>query len=282
MGHTGVGFGDIAFTEDGRLWGIASGNLYQIDTLNADTTWVGNFGLSCVSLVGLNDSVLLTESGQKLYGIRTANATAYLIGHIGYQAAGDLTWYDNDLYMVTSVGKIVRIELNPQATAVTGVSVIGNAIPTCEGAVTLPFVGQYNSLLGFYGPNLIKICHTDGSYEMLCPNVHIGGTPGAAALRLPLQNPLPQSCIRPSGDTEQTSARVLVYPNPARNYFTVSCNGYPAFTYTLYNLLGQVQQSGSYNAPTATINTIGLPAGVYIVSVATGEKNHLQKIIIDE
>jgi hypothetical protein len=40
IGSTGHGFGDIALTPDGRLWGI-DGQLYHIDTANANVTAVG-------------------------------------------------------------------------------------------------------------------------------------------------------------------------------------------------------------------------------------------------
>ena len=40
VGAVSLGFLDIALTPDGRLWGI-DGGLYQIDTINAATTYIG-------------------------------------------------------------------------------------------------------------------------------------------------------------------------------------------------------------------------------------------------
>lgn len=200
IGSTNQGFGDLAFTEDGRLWGIGGGRLYHIDTATAFTTFIGNT-IGGVSLVGLDDSTLLIESGMKLYGIRTSDASYYYIDTIGYQATGDLTWYDDDLYMVTGAGMtnggVIRIELNSTYTAITNVTLIGSSMPSCEGAFTASFPGLYNSIVGFNGPNLVKICHINGTSEMLCPALNIGGTPGGAAMRLPTQNPKPTRCNPP-------------------------------------------------------------------------------------
>jgi len=65
-GSTGHPIADIAFTPDGRLWGISGSELYRIDTSNASITLVvnhvGGFPNS-KSLVELNDSILLIDNG---------------------------------------------------------------------------------------------------------------------------------------------------------------------------------------------------------------------------
>ena len=52
IGSTGYGFGDIAMTPNGKLWGIVNGNIYQIDTATAAATLVGQSNVQGVSLVG--------------------------------------------------------------------------------------------------------------------------------------------------------------------------------------------------------------------------------------
>src|SRR5262249_20796009 len=156
---------------DGQLWGIAGGNLYHIDTANANATLVGNTGIGGVSLVALNDTTLLIEGNSILYGINVNTASSYYIDTIGYSASGDLTWYDDDLFMVTSGVQIIKIVLNNTYSSIVSVTPIGSAVPTCEGAVTASFIGNYNSIVGFNGSNLIKICQLDGSYQMLCPSL---------------------------------------------------------------------------------------------------------------
>ena len=100
-----------------------------------------------------------------------------------------LTWYDDDLYMIT---QLIKIVLNDSNTAIESVTPISFTVPICEGAVTASFVGDYNSIIGFSGPDLIKVCQLDGSTQMLCPDLNIDGTPGAASIRLPTQVPQPQ------------------------------------------------------------------------------------------
>ncbi|MBL7891751.1 MAG: gliding motility-associated C-terminal domain-containing protein [Bacteroidia bacterium] len=197
IGSTGQGFGDIAFTPNGKLWGIVGGELYHIDTTNANATSIGNTGVGAVSLVGLNDTTLLAEYGDKLYGINTIHATSYYIDTIGYQAAGDLTWYDNDLYMTTG-GQLIKMVLNSTYTAILSVDSINslsNQIPTCEGAATASFVCGYNSIIGFNADNVYKICQIDGTFQMLCPSIVMGGIPGGASIRLPVQIPQPTTCL---------------------------------------------------------------------------------------
>lgn len=177
VGPTGQAFGDIAFTPNGQLWGIAGGKLYSIDTTNANTVLIGNTGIGGISLVGLNDTTLLTEFGMNLYAINTTNASSSLIGTIGYSATGDLVFYGNSLYMVTP---FVKIDLNNSYTSIVSVTPINLSLPGCEGAAI--YDGEYTSIIGFNGPNLIKICQIDGSYEMICPDLNLGGTPGAASI----------------------------------------------------------------------------------------------------
>lgn len=177
IGSTGLGFGDIAFTSNGLLWGIYQNQLFKIDTADASTTLIGDTGIGAVSLVGMNDSILLAESQNKLYGINTNNATSYLIGEIGYQAAGDLVLIDKDLYMVTP---LIKIELNNAFTEILKISPISLTLPVCEGAAI--FDGNYISIIGFNGSGLIQICQSDGSYHTICPNIVLEGTPGAASI----------------------------------------------------------------------------------------------------
>lgn len=176
IGATGIGFGDIAFTSNGLLWGISDGQLFRIDTTDASTTLIGNTGIGVVSLVGLNDSILITEFQTKLYGINTNNASSYFIGEIGYQATGDLVLMDKTLYMVTP---LIKIELNSTFTEISNVSPISLTLPGCEGAVAFD---DDVSIIGFTAQNLIEICQMDGSYRVICPNLDLAGVPGAASI----------------------------------------------------------------------------------------------------
>lgn len=268
---TGQQYGDIALTPDGRLWGIANGDLYLIDTTNASYTLAGNFGLNCVSLVGLDDSTLLVESGMSLYGVRNTNLSTYLIGYIGYQACGDLTWYDDDLYM-TSSGRLIKIVLNGTNTAILSVDTLNslsNAIPTCEGSATASFVGDYNSIIGFNGPNVIKICQIDGTYQMLCPSLLTFGTPGAACFRLPTQVPQPTSCTMTTGLENVVTNLFSIFPNPTTNELNIQSDNKHYFSFNIYNTLGQLMTTGALESNMSTISITNLPTGIYSIELST-------------
>ena len=248
IGETGAApstFTDIAFTPDGRLWGIKAGALYLIDTTTANTTFIGNLGVDGASLVDLNDSTLLIESYNKLYGINVNNGSSYYIDTIGYSADGDLTWYDDALYMVTAViapgnRGIVKLELNAANTAIVNITLLGDSIPESYAAVST-FSCGYNVLVDFSNSstgNVYKICPLDGSYTILCPNLlGDGAAAGAAAIRLPTQNPQPTSC-----------AEVLQPPHVTHN--PMICSGE---TYTRPNG-AFVSTAGTYIDTVQSIN----------------------------
>lgn len=277
VGPTGHGFGDIAFTPDGKLWGIEGGILYKIDTTNANTTMIGTTGTQAVSLVALNNTILLAEYGQNLYGINTINATSYLIGHLGYTASGDLTWYDNDLYMTASnlLIKIVSNSSFSSISSVTKVNSDGNNIPTCEGAVTAPFIGFDNSIIGFSGGNAYKICQIDGSSQLLCASIVPAGIPGAATLTLPTQNPKPQSCFGSTPQTQNPPIRIIQNTN---QIIIVTNPGLDDATLIVFNMLGQkVRQLTNITSTSVTVNHENLASGVYVFRIIQRNRDEIVK-----
>lgn len=280
IGSTGQGFGDIAFTPDGQLWGIVGGELYNIDTTTANATLIGNTGVGAVSLVGLNDTTLLAEYAMKLYRINTNNATSTYIDTIGFQAAGDLTWYDDDLYMTTPLVKIV---LNNSYSAILSVTPISLTVPTCEGAATASFVEDYNQIIGFNGPNLIKICQLDGSYQTLCPNLNIGGTPGAASIRLTTQSPQPITCEKTTGvENLSKDKALLLFPNPVTNELNIQTNINNQTQYKIYNLVGQIIKTGVLQSHLTTISIDNFSGGIYIIELTADKKYERQRFIVEK
>ncbi len=274
VGSTGQGFGDIAFTPDGRLWGIISGDIYKIDTVTANATLIYNTGIGAVSLVALNDSTLLAEFNMKLYGLNINSATSYYIDTIGYQAAGDLTWYDNDLYLNTG-NQLIKIVLNNTNSAilsVTPVNSTSNPIPNCEGTATSTFVGDYNSIIGFSGQDAYKICQIDGSHQLLCSTIVPNSIPGAASIRLPVQNPLPIACSQTSAiESLSNNLKIKISPNP----FSSSTNLTANFTntiLTIYNVHGQQVKQIETNSKQTVLSRDNLPSGLYFLRVTKDNK----------
>jgi hypothetical protein len=181
---------DLAQTPDGRLWSISENKIYQISTSNGSLTYIDTTYVWGNNLVALDDSLLLTESNSKLYSININNGHTKLIGDIGIWADGDITWYNDELYMTTPV---VRIDLNANHTAVINVTPVSSGVPMCWASTTDLFNINQNYIVGFNETDVYQICPIDGSYQMLCPSLILHPL-DAASVRLPAQNPPPLSC----------------------------------------------------------------------------------------
>lgn len=293
IGSTGLGFGDIAFTPDGRLWGIVGESLYQINPLNATVSLVGNFGLSAISLEALDNNTLLVEANQNLYGININDASISLIGNIGYSAIGDLTWYDNDLYMasvdfISSAAVLIKIVLNETYTAILSsapVNSILNPIPPCEGLATVSFSDLHNSIIGFSGQNIYEICYLDGSYQLLCETIVPNGIPGGASIRFPIQNPQPQLC-QFLAVIEHPIPNIIVQicPNPFSSHTVLKLSdSLNNLSLTILNCYGQkVKEINNISEQTITLYSDNLSRGMYFILF---EKNgHLigkEKLIVN-
>jgi hypothetical protein len=272
VGSTGQSFGDIAFTPNGKLWGIFSGSLYQIDTINASATLIGNSGLQGVSLVGLNDTTVLIEEGQNLYGIRTTNTMTYFIGNIGYSATGDLTWYDNNLYMSSGID-IIKIVLNSDNSSILSAAPVSNinSLPPSEGIATSSFIDSDNRIVSFPNRDVIKICQIDGSYQMLCQNIVPGPIPGGASIRLANQSPTPTVCKDILGNNELPThnSNTIISPNP----FSIETNITTGKTLknaslTVYNCFGAlVKQIDNINEQNIVLKRENYPSGLYFIHI---------------
>jgi hypothetical protein len=203
---------------------------------------------------------LLFESGLNLYGLNINTLSSYLIGYIGYGASGDLTWYDDDLYMTTPLIKIV---LNSSNTAIVSVTPISLSVPSCEGAVTASFAGDYNHIVGFNGPNLIKVCQIDGTYQTLCANLNIGGTPGGASIRLATQVPQPTACSTTGIQNVFSNNLISIFPNPTSNELNIQTNHNQPSEIILYDILSRKLLHQTFTN-SVSLNTEQLQKGIYI------------------
>ncbi len=281
ISSTGHVFVDIAFTPDGRLWGLEESDLYQIDTVTGASIFIGNIGLtsSASSLVSLNDSILLTESGRKLFGINISNPTAFYIDTIGFHASGDLTWYDNDLYMTTP-GQLIKITLNYSNTAILDIEAINSLsdpIPDCFGAVTASFAGYYNSIIGFPGTDAIKICQLDGTYNTICSSLVPDMIYGGASLRLPVQKPPPTNCSSSTSvaNVIPDNTGIEVAPNPVSRseqvHLKINDQILRPYTIKIISVQGQIVFSKTEHSYTnefdLDLNKLNLINGLYFVEV---------------
>lgn len=126
IGEDSVSYGDIALTPDRRLYGVSYDKIFRIDTATAEATLVTTlpFPFNAVSLLAWDNERLLFESWDSLCVINL-NGEFSCLGHIGYVASGDLTWYKGDLYMTAGYSALIRIRLNVEGTGIAEVDSIG-------------------------------------------------------------------------------------------------------------------------------------------------------------
>jgi gliding motility-associated-like protein len=105
---------DIAFHPDGTLYGInGSGVIFTIDTLTGDTNFVHKLSGQLFQAMTCSRDGILYISGKDgiLWTYNPANDVATLLGNIGFQNNGDLTFFNGDLY-VTDVSNDYVIKIN--------------------------------------------------------------------------------------------------------------------------------------------------------------------------
>ncbi len=183
VGSTGIGFGDIAFTTNNELWGVSNGNLYHIDKGNGSVDLITTLNISPVSLVGVNDTLLVAEFQKSLYSIHTISGQVSLIDYVGYVADGDLIWDGSSLFMLTP---FVEIKLNKNLSEIEEIIDFNTTIPISEGAVL--FGENLYTIVGFGNSQIYQLCMHDGSFEIICSNIDLQNVPGAASTVNQLNN----------------------------------------------------------------------------------------------
>ncbi|PSK90277.1 T9SS type A sorting domain-containing protein [Taibaiella chishuiensis] len=266
---------DIAFTPDGRLWGItpdtAGGRLYLIDTVNVEAVYKGHTAIYGNSLVALNDSILLMVYGRDLYGIRVRDASTYRIGDIRYPSMGDLAWYGRDLYLASADtllvfnGLLVKIELNKTFDTVVSAIALNDPykpIPSCFGLATITLPATGPSLVGFSRYGAYKINTEDASYQLLCDSLPVSlGVSGAAYMSPSLGG----TAI--AADPEKP--RLRLYPNPAHGRVQLQLDNFSgapgALVLYLYDYTGRLIMRRDIASSRETIDLGGYSPGLYII-----------------
>ncbi len=285
-------FVDLALTPNGNLYALEASILYQINTVNGSVTQIGatNPLLFSNSLVSLNNNVLLSVGSFQLRGINISNSSTYLIGNVPYSSDGDLTWYDNDLYMASN-GLLIRIVLNATNTGIVSIGPVNNLsnpIPYCEGLITAAFPGDENAIIGFSYGKVYKICHLDGTSIEICSHV-LGNIAGATATRLAIQNPLPTNCPDLSSNDNFTTHNTIIYPNPIKKdgvlNIEVNSTDESPISVSIINILGVTLNKKTEIRLDKNIEVnlreLNLTSGIYFVEVLQ-ENLKTRSIIIVE
>lgn len=141
-------FGDIAIDPvTGQLFGtqvnvsVDNGDIYRIDAFSGELTFIGSTGINFTSLVGSPSGMLYGVEGgvnDNLYLIDPNTAAVTIVGSMetGRGSKGDLTFFDEKLYLASNSNHLVEVDLDslPNSTvlglfqnmaAVLGISSIG-------------------------------------------------------------------------------------------------------------------------------------------------------------
>jgi gliding motility-associated-like protein len=206
-----IGFSDIALTLNGDLYGIGSGTIYKIDLVEAAVEVAVQLPqpLDGVSLVALDNEHLLFESWDSLFVARVDGTDVHSLGYIGYEASGDLTWFNSDLYMAAGWEALIRIVLNDDRTQVLyadSIGVMASTYGEVYGVVTIPGIcGDTYQMIAFDVWDVYLVDPSNASTSLLCSQAFPYGVSGAATFAetsAELVEPVPvlENVFTPNGD----------------------------------------------------------------------------------
>lgn len=178
---------DIAITPNGKLYGTSDRYLFLIDTLTGTPQQIGEMGAYWPNaLVALNDQFLLGAGYDKnLYKISVINAQISLVGNIGYESDGDLTFYKGLLYLTTKYCELIEVKLTSDFNQIVSVKVKGNLIPYYNvfGLATIGDVNcdKLNKLIAFNKKSVYELNPANANMKLLCDNLFPFGVTGATS-----------------------------------------------------------------------------------------------------
>jgi hypothetical protein len=114
---------DIAFTPEGTLYGISTNVLYRVNPETAVVSYIASHKVpGANALVCGSDGTLYAASGSTtyLYKINPATGVGEVLGNTGFYSGGDLAFKDGKLYMASSTGTLVHIDLQTFRGTVVG------------------------------------------------------------------------------------------------------------------------------------------------------------------
>ncbi|MCB2180407.1 MAG: hypothetical protein KQH63_00090 [Desulfobulbaceae bacterium] len=119
IGQMPVIMTDIAYSPSGELYGISFTDMYLINPENnAASQLIGPHGIpNANALVFGHDGTLYAAgTGDRyLHTIDPISAASSVYGEIGHRSAGDLAFYQGDLYLSSYLGQLIKIDLTANA-----------------------------------------------------------------------------------------------------------------------------------------------------------------------
>ncbi len=157
-------FFDIAQGDtDDTLYGIRNDELFEINVVTGNVTslgllniigFTGNFRVD--SLVKESPGTLLGVHSDGLGGLfrfDVASMTATFLGNTNFSSAGDLTFFNGNLYLSADGNELVLIDINNPSNS----SLVG----------TIPAVAGFNSVFGVVTIITANPCATNPTFELV-------------------------------------------------------------------------------------------------------------------
>lgn len=80
----------------------------------------------------------------------------------------------------------------------------------------------------------------------------------------------------------QSFASVIVFPNPAKGFFTISGSELKNIQVAVYNNIGQIiSLPQTVQNSSITFNTYGLSKGIYFIRLSDAHTNEIRKIVVE-
>ena len=128
IGNTGQTLTDIAYDNNGSLFGIGFGQLYSIDSETAQTTFIANLGLggsNALEIAQDGTAYIASYADNGLYELDLTNGTVTKIVDLPIKSGGDIAIINNELYIVgdkdSHYGNDTLVKVNLSDNSVTEV-----------------------------------------------------------------------------------------------------------------------------------------------------------------
>ncbi len=235
---------DISFDPHGNLYGVSSsGNLFQIDTLTGQTTFLHKFnGQSFNSLtIGADGTIYTTGNAGNLWSYSLNTGIAVFIGNYGFSATGDLTFYHGELYVAVTSDRIVKINLlQPnQSKVIINDDIPGNILGIVSNFVNCNQINCYAITNGLSDVYLIDFEHN--KFQLVCQlNITVGG--GASKSEFLNSSPLRiDTLVGGNANCKNEGGSITIQASGGTGPLEYSINGDPfvsdtAFTNLMANL----------------------------------------------
>lgn len=188
-------FSDLALTPSGKLYLTNYHDLYLLNETNPTSfthiATIDSVGGGFNSLLALNEEWLLgIRMNGELHTISTYSGQTNLIGNLGYEPGGDLTFYKGHYYMVDEENRLIRFDYNRYSHILSSVELIGtlNIGFSTYGVYGLTTFGNADcnsdslNMIAFQDSDAYLVNPENANCTQLCLNISPGIINGSASI----------------------------------------------------------------------------------------------------